>query len=219
MRSRVARTLLDLVLPAMCGGCGRTGTPWCDECAAALALAPIRVRPRTDPGVACWALGGYRGPGRRAVLAVKERGRRDLVVPLGAAMARGLALLRTEGRLLVLVPAPSRRAAARRRGGDPVLRAASAAGRSLANCRVAPILSLSRGVRDSVGLNSAERARNLRGRVRLDPRVYSGHQAAANAEIVLIDDVLTTGATAAESVGALTRAGLAVSGVLVICAV
>ncbi|OQS16474.1 phosphoribosyltransferase, partial [Nocardia donostiensis] len=107
------RTLLDLVLPVACGGCGRPRIRWCGECAKALAGPPFRIRPRTDPGVPCWALSRYRGPGRRAVLAAKERGRRDLAEPLGLALAGGLARLRIRERPLILVPAPSRAAAAR----------------------------------------------------------------------------------------------------------
>ncbi|WP_425301480.1 ComF family protein, partial [Nocardia wallacei] len=113
---------LDLILPRACGGCAKLGTLWCDDCAASLAGPPVRVRPRTDPGVPCWALGPYTGPARRAVLAAKEYGRRDLAAPLGLAVARGLDGLRARDRPLVLVPAPSRRAAARRRGGDTVAR-------------------------------------------------------------------------------------------------
>ncbi|MFE7744487.1 ComF family protein [Nocardia sp. NPDC057455] len=211
------RTLLDLVLPAACAGCGRSGADWCADCAVTLAGPPVRVWPRTDPGVPCWALGPYAGPARRAVLAVKERGRRDLAKPLGAALAGALAELRSPRRPLVLVPAPSRGMAARRRGGDPVLRSASVAAQWLPDSRVVPLLRVGRGVRDSVGLTPAERARNLEGRVRTAPGPVADWGIPANAEMVLVDDVLTTGATACESVRALRRAGLPTHGVLVTC--
>ncbi|MDN2501802.1 ComF family protein, partial [Nocardia nova] len=105
------RTLLDLVLPQYCGGCGSAGIGWCGGCAATLSTEPMRVWPRTDPGVPCWALSGYAGPARRAVVAAKESGCRDLIAPLGRALARGIGLLRAPGRPLILVPAPSRRVA------------------------------------------------------------------------------------------------------------
>ncbi|WP_336080834.1 ComF family protein [Nocardia sp. SSK8] len=212
------RVLLDLVLPACCGGCGRAGPAWCADCAHTLARAPVRVRPRTDPGVPCWTLGPYAGPGRRAVLAAKERGRRDLTEPLGVALAHALARLRAPDRPLVLVPAPTRAAAARRRGGDPVARAAAVAAGWLIDCRSVPLLALRPGVRDSVGLSRQERAHNLRGRITaVEPPATAG-PIGANAEVVLVDDVLTTGATARESVRVLGRIGVVPRAVLVTCA-
>ncbi|MCP2274800.1 ComF family protein [Nocardia amikacinitolerans] len=209
--------LLDLALPASCAGCGAVGVGWCADCAAALTGGPTRVRPRTDPGVPCWALAPYAGPARRAVLAAKERGRRDLAAPLGLAMARGLAGLRTPDRVLVVVPAPSRGASARRRGGDPVLRTAHAAAGWLPDCRVVPMLRVWWGVRDSVGLTPGERQHNLRGRVSVRRGPLASLRGGENTEVVVVDDVLTTGATARESVRALRGAGVETSAVLVTC--
>ncbi|MFI6366541.1 ComF family protein [Nocardia sp. NPDC050630] len=211
------RTLLDLILATACAGCGAVGVGWCADCAATLMRPPMRVRPRTDPGVPCWALGRYAGPARRAVLAAKEHGRRDLAEPLGLALADGLARLRDDQRPLILIPAPSRRVAARRRGGDPVARATRAAARWLPDSRMIPMLRVWWGVRDSVGLTVGERQHNLRGRIVARPGSGTGSEIAANAEVVLVDDVLTTGATAHESVRALDRIGVPVRAVLVTC--
>ncbi|WP_280397137.1 ComF family protein [Nocardia carnea] len=207
-------TLLDLVLPPECGGCRRPGTLWCAGCARTLEGPPVRIRPRNDPGVPCWALSLYRGPARQAVLAAKERGRRDLAGPLGRALAAGLAELRTPGRPLMLVPSPSRRVSARRRGGDPVVRCARSAARSLDGCQVLPCLRVWWGVRDSAGLSARERERNLRGRVCAVPLPA----AAAKAQVVLVDDVLTTGATAQACVRALAAVGTYPDCLLVVCA-
>ncbi|RJO79954.1 ComF family protein [Nocardia panacis] len=211
------RTLLDLVLPASCGGCDTPGVDWCTDCAAELSRDPIRLRPRSDPGVPCWALGPYRGAARRAVLAAKERGRRDLAAPLGVALARALSTLRAKDRPLMVVPAPSRRAAARRRGGDPVLRAARAATGWLHDCQVVPLARTRWYVRDSVGLTTRERHHNLHGRIIVAPAAVNSAQIPENVEVVLVDDVLTTGATATETVRALSRVGLRTRAVLVVC--
>ncbi|MFI6868745.1 ComF family protein [Nocardia sp. NPDC050406] len=209
--------LLELVLPRTCCGCGVGGTDWCADCAEALSGPPIRARPRADPGVPCWALATYSGAARQAVLAVKEQRRRSLAAPLGLAAARGLDRLRDRARPLVLVPAPSRRTAARRRGGDPVLRVARVAASWLSDCQPARLLRMRPGVRDSVGLSRGDREHNLRGRIIVAPRTPNDVRIPANAEVVLMDDVLTTGATARASVRALTAAGVPVRAVLVTC--
>ncbi|MEV5833646.1 ComF family protein [Nocardia sp. NPDC052112] len=211
------RTLLDLILATSCAGCGAVGVGWCADCATSLVRPPMRVRPRTDPGVPCWALASYGGPARRAVLAAKEHGRRDLSEPLGLALADGLTRLRAADRPLVLIPAPSRRVAARRRGGDPVVRTTRAAARWLPDSRVIPMLRMWWGVRDSVGLTVGERQHNLRGRIVARAGIGAVAAISANAEVVLVDDVLTTGATARESVYALGRVGVPVRAVLVTC--
>ncbi|MTE12750.1 ComF family protein [Nocardia aurantiaca] len=210
--------LLDLILPRACGGCGRAGTGWCADCADALSGPPIRIRPRADPGVPCWALAPYAGAPRRAVLAVKEQCRRDLARPLGAGLARGLDHLRDTARPLVLVPAPSRGAAARRRGGDPVVRAADVAASWLPDCRLVRMLRMRPGVRDSVGLGHRDRQHNLHGRIIVSTTCPPDVLFPANAEVVVIDDVLTTGVTMRESVRALTDAHVMVRAALVTCA-
>lgn len=216
--------LVDLLLPSECGGCERPGVRWCEVCAAELSDHPIGLTPRVDPGVPAWALGRYTGPRRNAILALKERGRRDLVVPLGTALATALGRLGTWGVLdtsapLVIVPAPSRAKAARRRGGDPVARAATFA---VGRASVCSALSMARGTRDSVGLSAAERRSNLGGRVRLTARGRNLSGVLADrpaATVVFVDDVMTTGATATESVAVLRRAGIDVSAALVIAGV
>lgn len=126
---------------------------------------------------------------------MKEHGRTDLVAPLALALRHGLARLFAWGmvdRPMTLVPAPTRRSAARCRGGDPVTRIATAANAGHPDVVVARALRMQALVRDSVGLSSTARQRNVAGRVRLQIRVAG--------DVVLIDDIVTTGATAAESV-------------------
>lgn len=206
--------MFDLILPLECGGCGAPSTRWCASCAAALGVGddePHLVTPRTDPGVPVFALGRHAGVRRRAIVAAKEKGRTDLVAPLAGALSGGLEHLLTWGIIgtpVTVVPAPTRRAAARRRGGDPVTGIALSAASRLPGVRVVSALRLRPWVRDSVGLSGAARQRNIAGRVRLIKPVAG--------EVVLVDDIVTTGATAAESVRMLSRAGAQVSAVLAI---
>ncbi|TXI42744.1 MAG: ComF family protein [Mycobacterium sp.] len=204
--------LVDMVLPLECGGCRTPGTRWCDRCARALHVAadePHVVTPRVDPGVPVFGLGRYAGVRRCAVVALKEHGRRDLVAPLARALALGIHHLIGWGIVsapLVVVPAPTRRLSARRRGGDPVTRIAMAATANGPGLRVVPALRTAALVRDSVGLGTAARERNIAGRVRLTARPAG--------EVLVVDDVVTTGATAREAVRTLRDGGVAVSAVL-----
>jgi predicted amidophosphoribosyltransferase len=209
--------MLDLVLPLECGGCGAPSTRWCPACARQLAVKadePHLITPRVDPGVPVLSLGRYAGARRQAIVAVKEHGRADLIAPLAVALQTGLQRLRTGGVVgapLTVVPAPTRRSAARRRGGDPVTRMARAATADLPDIHVVQALRLRALVRDSVGLSSADRQRNIVGRVKITKPVEG-----LATGVLVVDDIVTTGATACESVRILQIAGAQVAGVLAI---
>ena len=206
--------MLDLVLPLDCGGCGAPSTRWCAACAGQLAVKPDQphlITPRVDPGVPVLSLGRYAGTRREAIVAVKEHGRADLIAPLALALHSGLERLLTWGVIatpLTLVPAPTRRSAARRRGGDPVTRMARAATVALDGVDVIQALQLRGLVRDSVGLSGADRQRNIAGHVKVNKPVAG--------DVLVVDDIVTTGATASESVRVLRLAGAHVAGVLAI---
>lgn len=209
--------MLDLFLPAECGGCGAPSSRWCDACATELAVRPDEphvVNPRIDAGVPVFALGRYANARRQAILALKEHGRADLVAPLARALALGVHRLLAWGMVdtpLTVVPAPTRRSAARRRGGDPVTRLARAAVAQHPEIRVAPALRIKALTRDSVGLGTAARERNITGRVVLRGRP-------PRTDVLVVDDIVTTGATARESVRVLEAAGVRVVAVLAIAA-
>ena len=117
------------------------------------------------------------------------------------------------------MPAPSRARAARIRGGDPVARMARVAAFTVrGRCEVDDILVSAPGVRDSVGLSAGQRQDNLAGRVRWRRR-GPAHACVRDANVVLIDDVMTTGATATESVRVLAERGVSPVGVVVISVV
>lgn len=205
--------MLDLVLPTECGGCRTPGTRWCAACERELRLKPDQpelVTARVDPGVPVFALGRYAGARRRAIVAAKEHGRTDLLDPLAGHLAAGMVRLLEWGMVdtpLSLVPAPTRWTSARRRGGDPVARMARTAASALPDgVTTINALRMRAFVRDSVGLSGADRERNVAGRIRR-VRPVAGC-------VVLVDDVVTTGATAAESVRTLQTHGSRVTAVL-----
>jgi predicted amidophosphoribosyltransferase len=211
--------VLDLVLPLECGGCGTPSTRWCEVCAKELAMspdAPRVVTPRIDPGVPVFALGRYAGARRHVIVAMKDRNRIDLSAPLAHALALGLHRLLSWGLLdvpLTVVPAPTRGWAARRRGGDPVTRIATLATAAHPDITVVKALRMKALARDSAGLDSAARERNIAGSVLLTRR-----RIPADSEVLLVDDIVTTGATARESVRVLQAAGARVAAVLALAA-
>jgi predicted amidophosphoribosyltransferase len=222
------RTALDLAVPRPCPGCGGP-EPWCGGCAATLDARPrLVLLPEQTLDAAAGialppvrAIARYAGPVRAAILAGKERGRTDLPGRLGVAIGRALLRLRLMGVLpgdCWLVPAPSRRSAARRRGGDPVTAMAVAAAATMARsgvpAGVAPCLHTGARARDSVGLDASGRVANLAGRIRFRQRAGPP----AGAPVVLLDDVVTTGATLLASVAALAANGIEVTGLLALAA-
>ncbi|SDG68888.1 ComF family protein [Klenkia brasiliensis] len=203
---------VDLVLPRVCAGCGRPGHVLCPRCAQLLArprLAAPRRHPDGFPPTV--AAGAYAGPVRPAVVAFKERGRAELAGPLGAALALAVAALRSAtdpGAPVVLVPLPSSRAALRERGRDHVGELARAAVRELRRAGVpagvGDWLGRRGRVRDSTGLDVGGRRANLAGTFTASP------PARPHGLVVLVDDVVTTGATLTEAAAALARPGLPV---------
>jgi len=200
--------LADLVLPRTCAGCGRAGPALCGRCTRLLTVphlaSPRRFPPGFPPTVAA---GEYAGPVRPAIVAFKERGRAELARPLGAALALSVAgllagLSGPRPSRVLLVPVPSSAAAVRIRGRDHVR---ELTGRAVAELRAAGVPAVQarllrrRGrVRDSAGLTAAERRANLAG------SFVRTAAAVPEAVLVLIDDVVTSGATLTEAAAALS---------------
>ncbi|MEI5103307.1 ComF family protein [Streptomyces sp. PmtG] len=214
--------LTELVLPAECGGCGTPRAALCARCRAALCgVGPRRVRPVPEPrGLpVVHAAAVYEDAVRAVLLAHKERGALALVGPLGEALAgavraglecgapgvSGAAAGRDGAAPVLLVPVPSARWAVRARGHDPVRRIALAAAgelrRSGVSARVLAVLRQRRAVADQAGLNSRERQANLSGA--LEVAAGAGRLLRGAARVVVVDDLMTTGASLVEATRAM----------------
>jgi len=212
------RALLDLLLPPACPGCGREGVVLCPGCRGWLDRR--RDEPPGVPIGLAWPLprgldqlewcASFSGPVRAAIHAHKYRGERRLAVPLGAALAARWSRAGAGGDLVCHVPVHASRL--RERGFDQARDLALAAGRRL-GLRALPVLERAERTRAMHALGRAERARNVGGAFRVRPGM---ERAVAGRHVVLVDDVVTTGATASGCAEALLAAGASAVAVLAV---
>lgn len=180
---------LAVVFPVACAGCGTPDRAVCAGCRAHLVgTAHRRLTPAGLPVVAALR---YEGVPRRILLAFKEQERLDAAPHLAAALAVALAAAPTAE----LAPVPTSRAAYRRRGFDPVRTLVHRAGG-----RPSRVLRPARRTATQKALDARQRALNLRGAFAA-PRPLQGRR------FVVVDDVLTTGATLDEAARAVRAAG------------
>lgn len=213
-------SLLHLVTGSACLGCDRPGRLVCDPCRLALAGPPRLLPPEPcPPGLAPpWSCVDYDGLARRAVVGLKERHLLSLVPVLGDLLASAVAAAADaasvtasagEGPLL-LVPVPSRPETVRARGHEPVWALTRHAARRLRRSGTPALACRLLAVRgrpaDQAGLTAQERAANLSGTLWCPTALL--RRAPARGRVVLCDDVLTTGATAAEGQRALAAVGV-----------
>lgn len=191
--------LLDaaaVLAPVACAGCGADDRALCPACRAA--LAPALRYDRLDDGTPLVSALEYAGPVRQAILAFKERGRTDvaraLARPLAAAM-RDAAERIPFADAPAMCAVPSSRAAFRRRGYDPVSVVVRAAG-----WRPVPLLRHTRRHEEQKALGQAERARNV-------VNSLAARHPVTGRRLIVVDDIVTTGATITEAVRALRAAG------------
>jgi predicted amidophosphoribosyltransferase len=181
---------LTFVLPIDCAGCGAADVALCASCRNALRAAP---RERSVAGVRVASALDFDGVAARVLRAVKEEGRTSLLRVLGPAVREAAAGL-ASGAEVVVVPVPTSRAAMRRRG-----------------YRVAELLARRAGWHPIRGLRVVRRTADQR-RLGRDERRRNveGSMAARGLDgcrVLIVDDVVTTGATLAEAARAVAVGG------------
>jgi competence protein ComFC len=208
--------LIDWVFPPACGGCGSMGQRWCSTCQTAINRITVNFCPRCgepQSGIELCAscrsdqpqytqmrsFAQYQGPLRSAIHRLKYL--RD--IGLGEALSNHLIELYNvyQWKVDMVVPVPLSTKRHKERGYNQ----SSLLGRPLALSIQRPfrtdMLLKNRETHTQVGLNAADRKRNVDG-------AYSAHPNQVNGKTILvIDDVTTTGSTISACAQALRQAG------------
>lgn len=203
---------IAVALPVTCAGCGADDRGLCDRCRSQLQPHPF-VR-ELDDGTPVWAALTYDAVVRRVILALKEQGRTDVVSAFAPAFSSVVAqaisvpttLRQSRTEVELLVP-PVSRASFRRRGYDPVRLIARAAGLP----RPASVLLNLHERASQKSLDRHQRSINL-ARSMASPRSLTGRR------FLVLDDVVTTGATLSEVIRSLREGGAEVVGAAVLAA-
>jgi predicted amidophosphoribosyltransferase len=228
-----AAELLALAIPVDCVCCGAEDLALCVACerrvrqmtrhpfrAEAEAPALMDVHGRVILPVV--AAGVYRDELAKAVLSFKRHGQHQLQRVLSRALAHAVAAAVHPGSSILLVPVPSSTGAFVRRGFTPVdlLLDPPEGGSFPDGTQVLDVLRKTRPRRGAwgvpggqKGLGRGARASRVRGSMRVARRKLD---AVAGRRCVIVDDVLTTGATLAEAARALHEGGAVVSGAVVL---
>jgi ComF family protein len=228
---RLAAGALDLVLPPRCPGCAAIvdadgvfcaacwptlefiTPPFCAACGDPFELpqadgALCGACLATPPPYVARAPFAYGGAARAAVLALKHGDRQHLAPMMAGHMRRAAGEQCTDA---TLVPVPLHRWRLWSRGYNQAAELARALAQMTGGPLAVDALVRRRATAPSQGMNPTERRDNLRGAFAVPP---SRRAQVAGRRILLVDDVLTTGATAAACAKALRRAGAASVGVV-----
>ena len=210
------QAVLEALFPARCLGCGVRGSALCGPCRAELPLLPSGTcqrcaAMRTARGVcrgcrqlsprlrSVRAVFAYAGLARSAVLALKFRSGRHLAPLMAEWMAPALRARPLQAEVVVPVPLSPQRL--RERGYNQALLLAHAIAARTGGATVAEVLSREHRTPQQ-SLDAAQRLKNLEGAVHCrDPGPIRGRR------VIVVDDVVTTGATLSACAEALARAG------------
>lgn len=197
--------LLDLVYPKRCPGCHLPSASICESCNSFWQKQTISITLRKNQvsDLLVVSVAQYRDEVRAVLLAYKEDGQREAGKVLTEALLqarRGI----SNYSVCTFVPIPSNPKSVRRRGRDFMLDLCNQVAIQSGD-KVLSIIKVNRDVQDQSKLSEKERSQNLVGAFDCAPKNL---KLLAKFPIILVDDLLTTGATLREAQRALRQRGV-----------
>ena len=199
-------SLIDLVFPSRCAICDCSGKNLCDSCRD---LIWLESQEFNLSELTVLAVTNYSDEISKLLVALKEKGQSALISELATMLAPVIERIPSSESAVFLVPAPSRLENFSKRGFHPMLLLAQAISNRTPKLTVLNALRFARKVQDQVGLSAPERIANLSFSMSLNQQV-------TGKICYLLDDVVTTGATALEAARVLRLGGATVAGLLAI---
>jgi predicted amidophosphoribosyltransferase len=205
---KILQSLEELIFPVRCLGCSALGIEICSRCRKDWHPRIIRTASKLSPHFPIYSSIPYSPVAGKVLLAAKESGISSADKLLTDALIFALTFCLDETPATFIVPIPSRKEVARLRGRQFISAIAMQAG-EFTSTPIHELLSHVRKVRDQSTLDAKARSINLDGAL-ISRRYISGNA-------VLIDDLVTTGATLHEAARALRASGIAVAAAVTAC--
>jgi predicted amidophosphoribosyltransferase len=204
--------LSELIFPSRCLGCRQLGIGICSACRASWHPHIYRSSISTvEFSFPVYSAVAYSPVAQKVLLGAKEGALQVADQLILQALTHSLSYFYSEVGIADLVPIPSRKVNTRKRGRDFILEQTYEVSRT-PSVLVRAILSHSRRVKDQSTLNSRSREINLSQSMRCANREES-----TNIPVIIIDDLVTSGATLREAGRALHGAGYTVLGAVTAC--
>lgn len=201
-------SLRELIFPVRCLGCDQLGISICSQCRKFWHPRIITTWSHAKDKFPIYSSIPYSPIAGRVLLGAKENSLQLADNLLASALLHSLRGARTQNHIDFLIPIPSRKSVARKRGRQFITTLSRSIG-AVENLPTEEVLAHTRKVRDQSNLDAKDRAKNLEGAL-TSLRFISGRA-------VLIDDLVTTGATLNEAARALRCQGITVAAAVTAC--
>jgi len=187
---RIKEGILDILLPKKCVGCGKEGQYICKDCELFLSEVPP-----SKEVVSVWE---YEGLMEKLIWKIKYEGMYDIINTLVEKAFEKMELNLPEDTSITYVPMYKKKE--KQRGFNQAELIAKKVGK-LTNKEIIPLLIKIKDNISQVGLNPQERKENVK-------NVFKYSENGSRKNVLLVDDVYTTGATMNECIKVLKKAGI-----------